>query len=45
MKIVAKCSAFASLSYQVQVKICNPIPLIIKQISGQTDYMHKFLIF
>ena len=28
MKIVAKCSAFASFSYQVQVKICNPIPLI-----------------
>ena len=27
MKIVAKCSAFVSLSYQVQVKVCNPIPL------------------
>ena len=29
MKIVAKCSAFASLSYQVHVKVCNPIPLNI----------------
>ena len=28
MKIVAKCSAFVSLLYQVQVKVCNPIPLI-----------------
>ena len=27
MKIVAKCSAFVSLSYQVHVKVCNPIPL------------------
>ena len=27
MKIVAKCSYFVSLSYQVQVKVCNPIPL------------------
>ena len=28
MKIVAKCSAFVSLSYQVHGKLCNPIPLI-----------------
>ena len=28
MKIVAKCAAFESLSYQVQVKVCNHIPLI-----------------
>ena len=27
MKIVAKCSAFVSLFYQVYVKVCNPIPL------------------
>ena len=27
MKIVAKCSDFLSLSYQVQVKVCSPIPL------------------
>ena len=27
MKMVAKYSAFASLSYQVQVNVCNPIPL------------------
>ena len=27
MKIVAKCSDFVSLSYQVQVKVCNPILL------------------
>ena len=29
MKIVAKCSAFISLSYQVHVKVCNPIPLTV----------------
>ena len=27
MKLVAKCSAFVSLSYQVHVKVYNPIPL------------------
>ena len=27
MKIVAKCSTFVSLSYEVHVKVCNPIPL------------------
>ena len=27
MKFVAKCSAYVSLSYQVHVKVCNPIPL------------------
>ena len=27
MKIVAECSDFVSLSYQVQVKVCYPIPL------------------
>ena len=27
MKIVAKCIDFVSLSYQVQVKVCNPIHL------------------
>ena len=27
MKLVAKCSAFVSISYQVHVKVCNPIPL------------------
>ena len=27
MKIVAKCSDFLSLSYQVQEKVCSPIPL------------------
>ena len=27
MKLVAKCSAFASLTYQVYVKFCNHIPL------------------
>ena len=25
MKIVAKCLAFVSLSYQVHLKVCNPI--------------------
>ena len=27
MKFVSKCLAFVSLSYQVRVKVCNPIPL------------------
>ena len=27
MKIVAKCIDFVSVSYQVQVKVCKPIPL------------------
>ena len=27
MKIVAKCLAFISLSYQAHVKVCNPIAL------------------
>ena len=27
MKLVAKCAASVSLSYQVHVQICNPIPL------------------
>ena len=30
MKLVAKCSASVSLSYQVHVNICNPIPLTVK---------------
>ena len=33
MKFVAKCSAFVSFSYQVRVKVCNPIPL--KSLGGQ----------
>ena len=28
MKIIAKCLAFVSLSFQVHVKVCNPISLI-----------------
>ena len=28
MKLVAKYSAFVRLSYQVHVKVCNPIPLL-----------------
>ena len=27
MKIVAKCLAFVSLTYQAHAKVCNPIPL------------------
>ena len=27
MKLVAKCSAFISLSDKVHVKVCNPIPV------------------
>ena len=30
MKLVAKCSAFVSVSYQVHIKVCNPIPLNIR---------------
>ena len=29
IKLVAKFSAFVNLSYQVHVKVCNPIPLSI----------------
>ena len=29
MKIVAKCSAFSSLAYQVHIKVCNPVSLSI----------------
>ena len=29
VKIVAKCSAFVSLSYQVHLKVCNSILLIL----------------
>ena len=29
MKLVAKCSAYVSLSDQVHVRVCNPIPLRI----------------
>ena len=36
MKLVAKCLAFVSLSNQVHVKVCNPIPLI-------RSYMYKNL--
>ena len=43
MKIVAKCSAFVSLSYHVHVKICNPIPLII--ISVFISYGHDVHIY
>ena len=27
MKLVAKCSASVRVSYQLHVKVCNPIPL------------------
>ena len=33
MKFVAKCSTFVSLSYQVHVKVGNPIPLMINAIT------------
>ena len=39
MKLVAKCSAFIGLSYQVLVKVCNPIPLI------SFTYLNTFLVF
>ena len=28
MKLVAKCLALESLSYQVHIKVCNPDPLM-----------------
>ena len=37
MKLVDKCSAFVSPSYQVDVKVCNPIPLSVStnfQVTG-----------
>ena len=43
MKIDAKCSAFFSPSYQVQVKVCNPIPLItLYQFSHSNVQTTKF---
>ena len=40
MKIFVKCSAFAlNLPYQVQVKVCDPIPLI------QINNLHVFFKF
>ena len=39
MKFFVKCSAFALLSYQVQVKVCDPIPLI------QINNLHVFFKF
>ena len=39
MKLVAKCSASVSLSYQVHVNVCNPIPL---RMNGQN--LTKFCI-
>ena len=37
MKLVAKCSASVSLSYQVHVKVCNPIPLNFTLISSPIE--------
>ena len=37
MKIVAKCLAFVSLSYQVHVKVCNHIPLTYSNVSSYSE--------
>ena len=42
MKIVAKCLAFVRLSYQVHVKVCNPIPLIELSTSNK-KYLYMYL--
>ena len=36
MELVANCSAFVSLSYQIHVKVCDPIPL------RGNRYLHMF---
>ena len=41
MKLVAKCLAFLSLSYQVYIKVCNPIPLI-KHVILKTEKCYKY---
>ena len=40
MKIVAKCSDPISLSYQVQVKVCNPISITLVP----RKYMYKVYV-
>ena len=45
MKLVAKCSASVSLSYQVHVKACNPILLNTLQLLGEfkhSDILSQF---
>ena len=37
MKLVEKCSASASLSDTVHVKVCNPIPLILALFTFEFD--------
>ena len=39
MKIVANCPDLVSLSYQGQVKVCNPIPLTLTQETNNTTYI------
>ena len=45
MKSVAKCIAFLSLSYQVHVQICNPIPLNSSTTSILIIYFKIFINF
>ena len=39
MLLVAKCSASVSLSYQVHVKDCDPIPLIKPDFTTTDDWL------
>ena len=40
MKLVAKCSASVSLSDQVHVKVCNPIPLRTAEEKWRHHFSH-----
>ena len=42
MTVVAKCSAFVSLSYRVYVNVCNPTPLIKENENNVTEYTCLF---
>ena len=44
MKLFANCSAFASLSCQENVKVCNPIPLIRPNHSENVERDFLFLL-
>ena len=51
MKIVAKCTRFVSLSYQVHVQVCYPIPLSLPRLYTRyydiciCHFRSKFILF
>ena len=45
MKIVAKCLAFVSLSYQVHVKVCNPIPIPKNTRTENSTCTYQFFVY